>query len=243
MRYAILSDIHANPSAMALALADARQHDAESIVCLGDVVGYGPDPVEAVALCRSSCDVTLMGNHDAAVAGVIRTDNFIPFAKKGVKRHAAELDEEDKAWLRGLRYLYKDADFACVHGTPFKPECFFYMHDPQQVMLTLEYLINEGIHLIFVGHTHHACSYMMASSGHFKIDGPKVDLTLAPDDLYIVNAGSVGYPRADHDITYVLYDSEARTVKFRHLPFDFKAYAESLTAKDIALPLWLSDLL
>ena len=84
MRYAIISDIHANPVALEVALADARSHQVDRVVCLGDVVGYGPDPVEAVALCRSSCDVVLMGNHDAAVAGTTDTRNFIAFAQDGV---------------------------------------------------------------------------------------------------------------------------------------------------------------
>ena len=71
MLYAILSDIHGNPSALEAALEDARAQGAEKIVCLGDVVGYGPDAVRAVELARASCDEVLMGNHDAATAGVL----------------------------------------------------------------------------------------------------------------------------------------------------------------------------
>lgn len=103
MRYAIISDIHANPKALEKVLRDAREQCADKVVCLGDVVGYGPDPVAAVALCRESCGVTLMGNHDAAVAGVIATDGFIAFAREGVRRHRELLGAEDAAWLGAFR--------------------------------------------------------------------------------------------------------------------------------------------
>ena len=73
--------------------------------------------------------------------------------------------------------------------------------------------------------------------------GPDKDVDLAPRTRYIVNVGSVGYPRNDRDITYVLYDSVTRKVSFRHLPFDFADYVRRLEKKNVRLPLWLSDYL
>ena len=230
MLYAIMSDVHANPSALEKALADAKEQGAEKVICLGDVVGYGPDPAEAVALCRESCDVVLMGNHDAAVAGSLRTDNFIEFARDGVRRHVAELSSEDIAWLRGLPYMHKGRTFAGVHGTL-----------AEQIVGSLMRMAEIRRRLLFVGHTHHACGFVAGEGGRIRMFGPDKELAMEPKARYIVNVGSVGYPRADLDITYVLYDTRAKKVTFRHLPFDFSRYVARLEAKRVTLPLWLAD--
>ena len=247
MRYAIISDIHANPVALETALADARSHQADRIVCLGDVVGYGPDPVEAVALCRSSCHVTLIGNHDAAVAGTTDTRNFIAFAQDGVRRHSAALDSQDKEWLRSLPYVYRDRSILCAHGTPVYPDMFLYMNDAEPVALSLEWMLKQKRRLLFVGHTHHACCMVyepvgnLLPTGNLRIEKATGEIVLDRRSTYIVNVGSVGYPRADHDITYVLYDTASKTITYRHLPFDFDGYVARMEAKGVKLPLWLSD--
>ena len=241
MLYAILSDVHANPSALEKALADARGHGAEKIVCLGDVVGYGPDPTEAVALCRSACDVTLMGNHDAAVAGLLRTDNFIAFAQDGVRRHAGALAAADIAWLRALPYQHCGKSFICVHGTLLHPERFSYMYDADQICHAFGQMAQRRRRLLFVGHTHQAGAFVCTAENRVRMMASGASLTMEPKEKYIVNVGSVGYPRADHDITYVLYDTRARTVVYRHLPFDFDGYLARLEAKGVIPPRWLLD--
>ena len=241
MRYAIISDIHANPVALEVALADARSNKADRIVCLGDVVGYGPDPVESVALCRSSCDVVLMGNHDAAVAGTTDTRNFIAFAQDGVRRHSAELNDADKEWLRALPYVYRDRSILCAHGTPVYPDMFLYMNDREPVILSLEWMAKQKRRLLFVGHTHHACCIVYEPAGRLRVEQATEDIVLDRRSTYMVNVGSVGYPRADHDITYVLYDTASKTITFRHLPFDFNGYVGRMEATNVRLPLWLSD--
>lgn len=243
MLYAIMSDVHANPVAFEQALADARRQNAEKIVCLGDVVGYGPDPVEAVALCRNACKIVLMGNHDAAVAGLVRTDNFIAFAQAGVRRHSAELGDSDKAWLRKLPYLHKGREFLAVHGTLVDPQSFSYMYDPEQIVMSLELMRTYRRRIMFVGHTHHACNIVFRPGTRIQILGAEQNIKLSPKTTYIVNVGSVGYPRVDHCVTYVLYDTHAKTIEFRHLPFDFDGYVSRLEAKGVGLPLWLLDYL
>ena len=241
MLYAIMSDIHANPSALEKVLVDAKEQGAEKVICLGDVVGYGPDPVEAVSLCRESCDVVLMGNHDAAVAGLTRTDNFIAFAQDGVRRHVAELSVDDIAWLRTLPYRYSGRSFLGVHGTLWCPERFFYMYDADQICHAFEQLVQRKRSLLFVGHTHQACAFACTAEKRIKMLSAERGFKMEPKAKYIVNVGSVGYPRADLDITYVLYDTGSRQVTYRHLPFDFARYVARLEAKHVALPLWLAD--
>ena len=93
MKYAIISDIHANPAALERVLADAKQFGAEKVVCAGDVVGYGPDPVGAIRILRERGIPTVMGNHDAAVVGWRGTDDMIGSAREGTERHRRELGE------------------------------------------------------------------------------------------------------------------------------------------------------
>ena len=102
MKYAIISDIHANPAALERVLVDAERCGAEKVVCAGDVVGYGPDPVGAIRILRERGIPTVMGNHDAAVSGWHNTDGMIDTAREGTERHRRELGEPDLDWLRAL---------------------------------------------------------------------------------------------------------------------------------------------
>lgn len=86
-QYAIISDIHANPAALERVLADAERCGAEKVVCAGDVVGYGPDPVGAIRILRERGIPTVMGNHDAAVVGWCDTDGMLGSAREGTERH------------------------------------------------------------------------------------------------------------------------------------------------------------
>ena len=129
MKYAIISDVHANETALRAVLEDAKRHGAEKIVCLGDVVGYGPLPVETAALVRKECFVTLAGNHDDAVSGRGDASTFIDLAKDAVERHRAALSEDDLAWLRSLPYTCTLDKAVAVHGDLFDPPKFYYVLD------------------------------------------------------------------------------------------------------------------
>jgi hypothetical protein len=103
MRIAIVSDLHANLTAWQTVLADLADLKAEQIICLGDVVGYGPHPVELLESVYSVVNVTLMGNHDAAVCGRLPTDTFTPRAAAAVARHRELLAPAALEWLAQLR--------------------------------------------------------------------------------------------------------------------------------------------
>ena len=102
MKYAVISDIHANLQALDAVLADAEAQGAEKTVCLGDVVGYGPLPAETLRRVRAAAETVIAGNHDDAVSGRISADDFIDLAAEAVRRHRLALSETDIAWLRSL---------------------------------------------------------------------------------------------------------------------------------------------
>lgn len=218
MKYAVISDIHANLQALETILKDAEAHGAEKIVCLGDVVGYGPLPAETLRRVRSAAETVLAGNHDDAVSGRISADDFIDLAADAVKRHKEALSTEELAWLKSLPYTAELEGAIAAHGDFTDPQAFNYMMDGTTVA---ENLKATDAQLMFVGHTHVPGVYLVGHSGKiYRID-PE-DFTLEDHKRYIVNPGSVGYPRESKGqcySSYVLYDSTQHTIQFRLLPF------------------------
>lgn len=219
MRYAIISDIHANETALRAVLEDAKANGAESIVCLGDIVGYGPLPKECVSLVRSECHAVVAGNHDDAVSGRLDPSGFVDIAKEAVERHRAELSEDDILWLRSLPYVHDLGDGAyAAHGDMCDPPKFYYVAETRDAEANFA---ATNAQVIFLGHTHVPCLFITGRSGNVYGTQPQ-DFTIEGHKRYIVNPGSVGYPREANGqclSSYVLYDSKCRTVVFRYLPF------------------------
>ncbi len=232
MKYAIISDIHANVTALECVLADARANGAEKIVCLGDVVGYGPLPAEAVALVRRECFIVLAGNHDDAVSGRGDSSTFIDLAKEAVERHRAALSDEDVAWLKSLPYTCTIDKAVAAHGDVFDPPKFYYILDENGAEANFA---KTDARLVFVGHTHEPAIFVTGRSGAvYKTDAQ--DFTIEEHKRYIVNPGSVGYPRESGGrcfSSYVLYDSAEGTVTFRYLPFQVSSVMQRGDAKRI----------
>ncbi len=218
MRYAIISDVHANTDALDRVLADAATQGVERIVCLGDVVGYGPQPAEAVKRVRERCAITLAGNHDDAVSGRGDADAFIDLAGDAVARHRDALAPDDLAWLKALPWSYKLEGAVAAHGDVCEPQKFYYVENADDA--TANFNATDA-QLLFVGHTHVPVIFLTGRSGAVYRVAPQ-DFTLEDGKRYIVNPGSVGYPRETDGrclSSYVVYDSTERTVSFRFLPF------------------------
>ena len=226
MIYALLSDIHANEIALSAVLNDARRNGAERIICLGDVVGYGPEPAKTVSIIRRAAAVTLAGNHDDAVSGRRDSTNFIELAADAVQRHREALSPEDLAWLKTLPYVFKGHAFVCTHGDFTAPESFNYITDEAEAAANFAVRPEQ---LMFVGHSHVPGIFLTGASGKVYALAP-TDFTLEDGKRYIVNPGSVGYPRTNGNTcesTYVLYDDAERTVTFRRLPFTVRSVMQT----------------
>lgn len=218
MRYALVSDLHANAEALRRVLADAAQNGVNRIVCLGDVVGYGPLPAETLAIIRKTAAVVLAGNHDDAVSGRGSAEAFNGLAADAVTRHREALSSEDLAWLRALPYTCDLDGAVAAHGDLVDPPKFYYVDDAEGAAANFA---ATDAPLLFVGHTHVPALAVVGDSGTVHLTDPQ-DFTLEPNKRYIVNPGSVGYPREANGVcqsSYVLYDASARTIEFRFLPF------------------------
>jgi len=244
MKYAIISDIHANPAALTAVLSECDRLGVGQVVCAGDVVGYGPDPVSTIRILRERGIPSVMGNHDAAVAWNKGRDCMIPCAARGVLRHRSELGEDDLRWLQSLPYVYEGDGFAVAHAG---------FRDPDRMRYTFSALearnsfIRRSDPLLFIGHTHLEALYVfgMVAGGKFPDCGNvhTRDFRMVDGWQYLINVGSVGYPREHLESSFVTYDSETRAVKYHRLPFDFEAYVASLAEKGIEIPYWVNDAL
>ena len=129
MKFAVLSDVHANSTALEKVLQDATQYGVEKIICAGDVVGYGPDPVGTIRMLREHGVVTVMGNHDAVVARLRDSGDMIGHARDTDMRHRLELSQDDLDWLGSLPYIYEDEAIAVAHANFVNPALMGYVND------------------------------------------------------------------------------------------------------------------
>ena len=226
MVYAIISDVHANAIALSAVLEDARRCGAKKLLCLGDVVGYGPEPESTVSTIRARAAFTLAGNHDDAVAGRLDPSDFIDLAANAVARHREALSEDNLAWLKSLPYTYNGKSFLCAHGDFTSPKTFEYVSDEHEAAANFA---ATKAQLMFVGHSHVPGIFLTGASGKVYSLTP-TDFTLEDGKRYIVNPGSVGYPRTNGNVcesTYVLYDDAEKTVSFRRLPFTVRSVMQT----------------
>ncbi len=236
MRYAIISDIHANAAALRAVLTDAQDCGAERIICLGDVLGYGPEPVETLELVYKRVHICLAGNHDDAICGRNDASDFTAFAATAAAKQSLMLSDKAKAWLQSLPYVWGKGEFACAHGEFSNPSGFFYIENPEDALPSWTARKEK---LLFVGHTHEPGIFVIGQSGVPRKHAP-VDFQLEAGKRYIVNVGSVGYPRSGSCRScYVIWDDRTRVVTFRTLPFDLEGYREKMNGRGLEEAPWI----
>lgn len=231
MKRALISDIHGNLEALQAVLADIDEIGVDEIYCLGDIIGYGPNPCECLDLVMRRCQATILGNHDQAA--LFDPDGFNPMALRAIYWTRDQLDsghgtqaQINARWdfLGELpRFLTKEP-FKFVHGSPRDPtnEYVFpeYVYDQRK----MEILFGKVDQYCFMGHTH--LPGIFTTSCEF----------IAPEDCdhvyslgsskLLINVGSVGQPRDENNQScYVILDTDAKTVTYRRVPYDFNVTA------------------
>ena len=160
MRFAIISDIHANIQALEQVLAKCDQLDVDEIICLGDVVGYGGNPNECCDLLREYCTICLMGNHDAATVGVMDADYYYDSAKRVLYWSRSVLTEDNFKWLYSLPYSHQrpELDMAFYHAAPILPSSFYYVVRNEEAEALTRMKVGLYGHN-FIGHSHLTTTY------------------------------------------------------------------------------------
>lgn len=239
MRILVLSDLHANMTALEAALQAAAGH-WDIAVCLGDVVGYGPDPSEVTSKIREVAAHTIRGNHDKAVTGLMATEDFNPVAKAAVDWTRSQLSAEELKWLASLPQGPVKADgVVLVHGA-FQDEDE-YVFTPAQA---LEGLLDSTADITFYGHTHHQGGFSYLDSNlevlqiHPKPTEARAALRIEPARRYLLNPGSIGQPRdADPRAAFAIADLERNTVEFWRVPYDIGSVQERMRNARLPEPL------
>lgn len=227
MRIACFADIHANLPALEAVIADARERGASHVLGLGDVVGYGPQPVEALARFREVASAAVLGNHDAAVCGLLDPALFNAFARETAERAALALSDEAKGWLRALPYVIESDGLACAHGGFADPARFHYLETKADA--ALNFAAMPGFQVLVVGHTHIPCVFAREEATGTIRKLPPEDFVLRAGWRYILNPGAVGFPRGNTlTADYLLFDTVTRHVLFRAVPYDLAPYRLAL---------------
>jgi predicted phosphodiesterase len=226
VRYLLLSDIHSNLEALekCLEVASGRY---DRVLCLGDLVGYGPDPNAVVDRTRGLTDVIIRGNHDKACSGISDAEDFNVLAKIGTLWTRQELTSKNFEFLRNLPAgpLFLEG-FELVHGSQIDED--EYIVGATQALPALQALT---VQLGFFGHTHHQGGFMLHRAGHFDIvqcysesDGKSLVLRIEDGARYLINPGSVGQPRdGDWRSAFVIYDQTEREVEYYRTSYDLRA--------------------
>jgi predicted phosphodiesterase len=240
LRYLLLSDPHANLEALETCL-DLARGKYDQALCLGDLVGYGPDPNAVVELVKASCAVIIRGNHDKACAGIYDPTDFNPLARMAVDWTRNALTPENFGFLRALPSgPVMMEGFQIVHGSPLDED--EYIIGPSQALPLLR---GPQIQTVCFGHTHYQGGFMISPQGRYqslrvlsKENGCTHTLTLENEARYLINPGSVGQPRdGDARAAFAIFDVPQQTVEYYRIPYDLQETQKKMSMADLPEPL------
>ena len=229
MRIAVISDIHGNMEALQSVLADIKANRTDAVHCLGDCVGYGPEPEAVIATLRDRKIPTVVGNHDLAVIEPKWRRWFNPSARKSLEMSLPQLTAESLVFIKAMPRCSAANGCRFVHGfPPDSPFTYLFSVETEKlagVMAAMEQRI------CFVGHTHtleFACfDGRLVARNYLHQEVLKVD----PAAKYIFNIGSVGQPRdGDSNAKYVIYDDRQHTLEVRFVSYDIPRVMDKILA-------------
>lgn len=234
MRFAILSDLHANLEATEAVLADAREHDCTDFVCLGDVVGYNANPHECLEIVRKMECPVVKGNHDEQATLTESSRGFNALAEAAINWTRAHLTDQDKEWLRALPLTQQVRDFTLVHATLDTPDQWGYVFNSLDAVASFAY---QETTVCFFGHTHVAGAFVRDDS----VKKVKIEqLPIEESKKYFINVGSVGQPRdGDWRAAYCIYHVENNVVEQRRIKYDLATAQKKII--QAGLPRLLAD--
>jgi len=241
LRYAIISDIHSNIEALQAVLKTIEQENIDKIVCLGDIVGYGPDPNECIELIQQHCEIILTGNHDFACIESAELFYFNQYAAKAVEWTVAVLTKENLDFLAKLPLDGKIENFYLVHSSPFEPRSWDYILSLDDAEFNFS-KFDEANQICFIGHSHHPVIYVEYLENDYKYyrQLPDQKTQLKEDERYIINVGSVGQPRDyNPDAAYGIVDTTAQVYELKRVHYDVNKTFKKMVS--VGLPQFLAD--
>ncbi len=218
MIYGVFSDVHANVEALDAIYQELTERQVEKFVCLGDIVGYGPNPNEVVQMIKDKCDICILGNHDNVALQREAHEHFNPLAQYVIHWTQEVLNDSSIEYLKERPYLIRDNGVYFVHASPKSPSDWFYVNSLDDSVEALDFCPDD---ICFIGHTH--CpgfvvkesneSYSVLDKNYFQLkEGQKI----------LINVGSVGQPRDKNPQTSAcIYNSETQEFELIRINYDF----------------------
>lgn len=223
-KIAIISDIHANLTALEEVLKDAENNGVSSYACLGDIVGYGPNPAECVTKIQEMKCACVKGNHDEYVTNSYDLTSFNSEARLALEWTRGKLSEGQKEWLGNLPYTRRLGRNMLVHATLKNPEQWDYVRNSFDASIMMGH---QKTPICFYGHTHMPVAYEKSGASAQRIDTSLIQLQ--EGSKYLINVGSVGQSRdGDPKASYIIFDRAARTIEFRRVNYDIHYVADEI---------------
>ncbi len=220
MRFAIISDIHGNLEALLSVLKKIDEIGYDSLIVLGDIVGYGADPGECIEIVKRRGAFAVKGNHDEAVVNPRERDYMNIYAREAIEWTEARINDAQKLWLKNLPYRISPFDnFEITHAEWESPESWTYIFDPYEAKYQFQFMKYK---IGFYGHTHIPAIFQQDLDGNVKRLNQNQILMLK-GFRYMINPGSVGQPRdRDWRAAFGIFDSEDLYFEFFRVEYDVK---------------------
>jgi diadenosine tetraphosphatase ApaH/serine/threonine PP2A family protein phosphatase len=231
MRTCILTDVHANLEALEACIGASESLSVDRYVCLGDTVGYGADPDACCERIRKLCEFTVLGNHDAAVAGRMDYSYYYAAARDALDWTSRQISKENRAWLQKLGYTRDEGEVLYGHASPRDPSAFEYVFALEQA----EDLVIRAprlAHLTFIGHSHLQRAFLL---GEDVRDVWEERLVIPAGQKILCSIGSCGQPR-DYDprACFGVWDDKTQTVEFHRVAYDAEKTAQKILAAGLS---------
>lgn len=205
MRIGIFADVHSNEEALDVVLDALQKAEVDRIICLGDLVGYGPSPNECVEKVIKNVDIVVAGNHDYGAIGKWPIERFNAFARQSIIWTKDVLSTDSKKAIETFPLIWDDGHITAVHASPEAPEKWYYVSSEDVVFRSLMAMTSP---YCFIGHTHIPAIFSRTMNGDMILQKGQ-SITLPSDQLHLINVGSVGQPRdSDPRAAYGILDLE-----------------------------------
>ena len=236
MRYAIISDIHANLEALEKVAESIEEKKIDHIICLGDLVGYGPNPKECIEYIHNLANIVLAGNHDYAAVGLTDTNYFNYYAKTAVEWTSTLLNPQEKLLLANAPLTHEKGPATFVHATPREPAAWDYIMSLEDALANFKHFESQ---VCFIGHSHVPVVLDLNGMKNCKLL-KSTSVTLEPGHRYIINVGSVGQPR-DRDIraSFGIFDDDMLHFELVRIEYPVKITQSKII--QLNLPLFLAE--
>lgn len=216
MRIGIFSDVHSNIEALEVVLQALQYENIDYTVCLGDLVGYGPNPNQCVEKVMETVDHVIAGNHDYAAIDQVSTEYFNEYARRAINWTHDVLTSSSNHFLSHLPLVHAEEGITFVHATPDAPEEWRYILTNDHAHRSFDAMKTS---ICFVGHSHTPVAFIRDDRGEIAICDT-TEISIEEGKKYIINEGSVGQPRdGDPRACYGVLDTDTKRFRLKRLPY------------------------